>query len=207
MAIQDRKLREKEEKRRLILDTAMKLFVTEGFENVSTRKIGEKIEFSPTLIYFYFQSKEEILYTLYLEGFQKLMDRLSDTNKIHNPLKRLEEAIRLSIDFSIEHPEYVYLMLSIRPDNKSSDYKWDQSLRVKDFFGTITKEASDQGYIEAKDLEMLNLTSWAYNHGISSLYSMSKANDFPYKLDRETLYQSVKFYIKLISKKKKTNQH
>lgn len=203
MAIQDRKLREKEEKRRLILDTAMKLFVSEGFANVSTRKIGEKIEFSPTLIYFYFKSKEEILYTLYLEGFQKLFDRLEETKRVHNPLKRLEEAIRVSIDFSIEQPEYLYLMLSLRPDNQASDFKWDQSLRVKEFFGGITKEAAEQGYIDAKDLELLNLTSWAYNHGISSLYTISRNNDFPYAIDRDVLHQSVKFYIKLLAKKKK----
>jgi AcrR family transcriptional regulator len=203
MAIQDRKLREKGEKRRLILETAMKLFVSEGFANVSTRKIGEKIEFSPTLIYFYFKSKEEILYTLYLEGFQKLFDRLEETKRVSNPLKRLEEAIRVSIDFSIEQPEYLYLMLSLRPDNQVSDFKWDQSLRVKEFFGSITKEAAEQGYIESKDLDLLNLTSWAYNHGISSLYTMSRNNDFPYALNREVLHQSVKFYIKLLSKKKK----
>lgn len=203
MSIQDRKQREKEEKRRLILDTAMKLFVSEGFGNVSTRKIGEKIDFSPTLIYFYFKSKEEILYTLYLEGFQKFFDRLEETKRIQNPLKRLEEAIRVSVDFSIEQPEYLYLMLSIRPDNHRSDFKWDQSLRVKEFFGNITKQAADEGYIENKDLELLNLTSWAYNHGISSLYTMSRNNDFPFALNKEVLHQSVKFYIKLISKKKK----
>ncbi|MCG9876376.1 MAG: TetR/AcrR family transcriptional regulator [Leptospiraceae bacterium] len=203
MAIQDRKLREKEEKRRLILDTAMKLFVSEGFANVSTRKIGQRIEFSPTLIYFYFKSKEDILHTLYIEGFQKLFEILEETKKINNPLKRLEEAIRVSIDFSIEQPEYLYLMLSIRPDSQASDFKWDQSIRVKEFFGKITKEAADQGYIEAKDLELLNLTSWAYNHGISSLYTMARNNDFPYALDREILHQSVKFFIKLIAKKKK----
>lgn len=203
MAIQDRKLREKEEKRRLILDTAMKLFVSEGFANVSTRKIGQRIEFSPTLIYFYFKSKEDILHTLYKEGFQKLFEILEETKKINNPLKRFEEAIRVSIDFSIEQPEYLYLMLSIRPDNQGSDFKWDQSLRVKEFFGNLIKEAADQGYIETKDLELLSLTSWAYNHGISSLYTMSRNNDFPYALDRELLHQSVKFYIKLIAKKKK----
>lgn len=203
MAIQDRKLREKEEKRRLILDTAMKLFVSEGFANVSTRKIGQRIEFSPTLIYFYFKSKEDILHTLYMEGFQKLFEILEETKKINNPLKRFEEAIRVSIDFSIEQPEYLYLMLSIRPDNQGSDFKWDQSLRVKEFFGNLIKEAADQGYIETKDLELLSLTSWAYNHGISSLYTMSRNNDFPYALDRELLHQSVKFYIKLIAKKKK----
>ncbi|MCZ8343075.1 MAG: TetR/AcrR family transcriptional regulator [Leptospira sp.] len=192
----------------MILDTAMKLFVSEGFANVSTRKIGEKIEFSPTLIYFYFKSKEEILYTLYLEGFEKLFERLEETKRIPNPLKRLEEAIRVSVDFSIEQPEYLYLMLSIRPDSHihTSDFKWDQSLRVKEFFGKITKQAADEGFIDSKDLELLNLTSWAYNHGISSLYTMSRNNDFPYALTKDVLHQSVKFYIKLLTKKKESKK-
>lgn len=162
-----------------------------------------KIEFSSTLIYFYFKSKDEILYILYLEGYQKLFERLEETRKISNPLKRFEEALKVSIDFSIDQPEYFYLMLSIRPESQVSEFKWDQSLRVKEFFSDIGKEAASMGYIESKDLDLLILTTWAYEHGISSLFAISRNNDFPFALNREILYQSLKFYMKLITKKKK----
>ena len=58
MGINERKQREKEVMRGSILDTAMKLFLEEGFQNVSIRRIAEKIEYSPATIYLYFRNKD-----------------------------------------------------------------------------------------------------------------------------------------------------
>ncbi|MGL1180856.1 TetR/AcrR family transcriptional regulator, partial [Vibrio parahaemolyticus] len=59
MGINERKEKQKLELKRLILDASMKLFVEEGFENVSIRKIADLIEYSPTTIYLYFKDKNE----------------------------------------------------------------------------------------------------------------------------------------------------
>lgn len=50
MGVVERKAREKREIKDLILDAARKLFVREGYENVSMRKIADKIEYSPATI-------------------------------------------------------------------------------------------------------------------------------------------------------------
>ena len=55
MGIKERRAREKEQLRRQILSAARELFVNEGYENVSMRKIANKIEYSPTTIYLYFK--------------------------------------------------------------------------------------------------------------------------------------------------------
>jgi DNA-binding transcriptional regulator YbjK len=54
MGIAERKEKQKAEIRKMILDASMKLFVEEGFENVSIRKIADLIEYSPTTVYLYF---------------------------------------------------------------------------------------------------------------------------------------------------------
>ena len=56
----------------LIIKTAMKLFIDEGIENVSIRKIADKIEYSPGSIYSYFKDKGEIIHAIHTEGFEKL---------------------------------------------------------------------------------------------------------------------------------------
>ena len=61
MGVQERRAREKKELRGEILDAARDLFLREGYENVSMRKIAEKIEYSPTTIYLYFQDKADLL--------------------------------------------------------------------------------------------------------------------------------------------------
>ena len=72
MGVQERREREKQGIREEILEAARQLFVTEGYENVSIRKIAEKIEYSPGTIYLYFQDKAEILAQISEETFSRL---------------------------------------------------------------------------------------------------------------------------------------
>src|SRR4249920_3695592 len=74
MGIKERQHRDREAVRRAILDAARELFVAEGFQNVSIRKIAERIEYSPAAIYGYFPSKDDIFFALAEEGFRLLCD-------------------------------------------------------------------------------------------------------------------------------------
>src|SRR3954470_15008431 len=74
MGIKERQERDREAVRRAILDAARDLFVTEGYQNVSIRKIAERIEYSPASIYSYFESKDDIFFELAEEGFRLLSD-------------------------------------------------------------------------------------------------------------------------------------
>src|SRR5207245_8296320 len=74
MGIKERHERDREAVHRAILDAARDLFVTEGYQNVSIRKIAERIEYSPAAIYGYFRSKDDIFFALAEEGFRLLCD-------------------------------------------------------------------------------------------------------------------------------------
>ena len=74
MGIKERQERDREAVRRAILDAARELFVAEGYQNVSIRKIAERIEYSPAAIYGYFPSKDDIFFALAEEGFRLLGD-------------------------------------------------------------------------------------------------------------------------------------
>ena len=72
MGIRERHERDREAIQRAILDAARELFVSEGYQNVSIRKIAERIEYSPAAIYGYFRSKDDIFFALAEEGFRLL---------------------------------------------------------------------------------------------------------------------------------------
>src|SRR5581483_634392 len=74
MGIKERQTREREAVRAAILKAARTLFLSEGYANVSMRKIAEQIEYSPGAIYSYFPSKEEIFFALAEEGLEYLRD-------------------------------------------------------------------------------------------------------------------------------------
>ena len=60
MGIAERKEREREEVKDLILNAAREIFLSEGYENTSIRKIATKIEYSPGIIYHHFKDKNDL---------------------------------------------------------------------------------------------------------------------------------------------------
>lgn len=116
MGIKERQERDREAVRRAILDAARELFVTEGFQHVSIRKIAERIEYSPAAIYSYFPSKDDIFFALAEEGFRLLgspADAL-ETLKHLPPLDRLRTIFWRMYEFSLQHPQYFALMFMER---------------------------------------------------------------------------------------------
>jgi AcrR family transcriptional regulator len=114
MGIKERQLRDRETVRRAILDAARELFVAEGFQNVSIRKIAERIEYSPAAIYGYFPSKDDIFFALAEEGFRLLGDPGTPPRRTElqalPPLARVRAVFWRLYEFSREQPQYFALM-------------------------------------------------------------------------------------------------
>ena len=114
MGIKERQERDREAVRRSILDAARELFVTEGFQNVSIRKIAERIEYSPAAIYGYFPSKDDIFFALAEEGFRLLGDpaamRRDPALQDAPPLERVRAVFWRLYEFSRDQPQYFALM-------------------------------------------------------------------------------------------------
>src|SRR6266568_7102211 len=110
MGVRQRRAREKEGLREEILDAARALFVKEGYESVSIRKIADKIEYSPGTIYLYFRDKAEILDKICEQTFAKLIVRMQAIeNDNADPLDKLHRAIRTYIQFGLDHPHHYVL--------------------------------------------------------------------------------------------------
>src|SRR5438105_4268623 len=112
MGIKERQERDREAVRRAILDAARELFVSEGFQNVSIRKIAERIEYSPAAIYGYFAGKDDIFFALAEEGFRLLCDggRMPDEWQTLKPYEQVRRRFERLYEFSHEHPAYFALM-------------------------------------------------------------------------------------------------
>jgi AcrR family transcriptional regulator len=114
MGIKERHERDREAVRRSILDAARELFVSEGFQHVSIRKIAERIEYSPAAIYSYFPSKDDIFFALAEEGFRLLGDPGTPAaqQQLHQlpPLARVRAVFWRLYEFSREQPQYFALM-------------------------------------------------------------------------------------------------
>src|SRR5207253_5359302 len=65
-----------EEKRRVILDAAVRVFARKGFHASRVGDIAEEAGVAHGLLYHYFSSKEEVLETVFRENWRQLLDAL-----------------------------------------------------------------------------------------------------------------------------------
>ena len=110
MGTKERHQRDREAVRRAILDTARDLFVSKGYENVSIRKIADRIEYSPAAIYSYFPSKDDIFFALAEESVRLLRDCSVRSLDGLPVIERLRSIVLRLYRFSIEHPQYFALV-------------------------------------------------------------------------------------------------
>jgi AcrR family transcriptional regulator len=89
-----------------ILDAARQLAEKEGFEAISIRKIAQKIDYTPSLIYHYFASKEEIVSVLLQQGYAKLAAALGAAgNQAQDPKRKLMAMTRTFLQTALEIPQ------------------------------------------------------------------------------------------------------
>lgn len=174
MGVKERRLREKENLREEILDAARELFVKEGYESVSMRKIAEKIEYSPTTIYLYFADKAELLYCLCQETFEQLRKSMEVLGQESNdPLSCLKKSMKIYIDFGLEHPNHYKVAFIIKPEHQENAdlYLSEQSSGQKAYscMRKVVEEGINQGQLRAGDVEATTQVIWAAIHGVTSL--------------------------------------
>jgi AcrR family transcriptional regulator len=110
MGIRERQDRERQAVRQAILDAGRDLFVSDGYRNVSIRKIAERIEYSPAAIYSYFPSKDDIFYALAEEGFHRLDDKVRSSLGHEDPLEEVRACWWAYYEFSKQEREFFELM-------------------------------------------------------------------------------------------------
>ena len=192
MGSKERRARDKENLREEILEVARALFIKEGFENVSIRKIADKVEYAPGTIYLYFRDKSDILRTICDETFGKLHQRLSAiVRDTAPPLEKLRRAGRVYIDFALEHPSQYVLVFMTRWQKEKVDTapgaKDVGSLCFQDLC-QIVQQCMDENLMRGSDVQEMSQTVWAAVHGVASLL-IAKC-EFPL-IERSRLVESV----------------
>lgn len=181
MGTLDRREREKRSMKARILKTAMRLFLKEGFEKVTIRRIAGEIEYSPATIYLYFTDKDEILFALHEQGFEELYARQQAVLSIKDPMERLRRHGHVYITFALEQPEYYDLMFIMRsPVRKFKESEeWTAGRRSYEFLRKNVEECIAAGYLPQGQPEVATFSVWSLAHGIVSLIIRGRCGMFP----------------------------
>ncbi|HEX8267662.1 MAG TPA: TetR/AcrR family transcriptional regulator [Pyrinomonadaceae bacterium] len=174
MGVKQRREREKENLRQVIINAAREMFAEEGYHSVSMRKIADKIEYSPTTIYLYFKDKNDLLRQICDETFAKLGQKLGSIGKKHSSnLEGLREGLRAYVEFGLKHPKHyeVTFMLPLTENLGETENDFADSLgkRAFDYLRKGVADCMASGEIKKGDVDLISQTLWAGIHGVTSL--------------------------------------
>ena len=169
MGTKERQVRERTKVRQAILDAARDLFVKQGFEHVSIRKIAEKIEYAPGTIYLYFRDKAEILDRICEETFSKLAQRMHAINQDPaNPLDGLRRGLRTYVQFGVDNPNH-YVCTFVQAKQIPHDHQPKAGERCFDNLRAAVQRCIDAGQLNCEDVEEVAQALWAGVHGVTTL--------------------------------------
>lgn len=174
MGTAERKAKEKEELKELILQAAQKLFVERGVEHTTIRNIATEIEYSVGTVYVYYRDKNEILHDLHRRGFMTLGASMAALQHVSHPFERLKAIGRAYIAFALENQLMYDLMFIMKAPmhavRMNQEEKWREGMAT---FGVLRQTIADcmaAGYFKGHEVEALSFVIWSAVHGMCSLY-------------------------------------
>ena len=204
MGVAERKAREQEELKQQILDAARELFVREGYESVSMRKIAAKIEYSPGSIYTYFKDKDEILDCLCEETFAHLhAHKLAALHEMKgDALEVLKKGMETYIHFGLDHPDdYIVTFILKTPLHESPEHcatrKAKAGQRCFGDFRNVIHRCMEEGKIKNADLEETTQALWAGIHGLTALLITRPA--FPFAERERLIKRTIEILVRGVS--------
>lgn len=107
MPISDRKEREKEMRRKDIIDTAEKLIFENGYENITMADIAKGSELARSTLYLYFKNKKEIYLSISIRGTQILNKMFKEYyNRGETGIEKVKMLMIAFYKFYKEYPGY-----------------------------------------------------------------------------------------------------
>jgi AcrR family transcriptional regulator len=100
------------DKRRLILDAAVRVFARQGFHACRVSDIADEAGVAYGLVYHYFSSKDEILDTLFLERWNVLLHVIAQAEARDVPVReKLHDVAAFIVDSYVHDPDVMKVII------------------------------------------------------------------------------------------------
>lgn len=160
-----------------ILEAAKSLFLEQGYEATSIRKIASRIGISPTTIYLYYKGKTEIVHALHSAGFELLNKKFETLHLVEEPFERLKAMGRCYIDFAIDHKGFYEIMFIMKEplkylqnaENPTCNSDWEEGKTAFHALISTIEDCMNNGYFKHYDSHTLALLIWSHMHGLCTL--------------------------------------
>jgi AcrR family transcriptional regulator len=171
--------------RRQILDAAREAFVQHGYEEVSMRRLAEKVGCSHGNLYLHFKDKEALFDSLVEESFGQFTEGLRKvpaTAQRGDPVEFLRKAGRAYVSFGIANASvYEFAFMLRRPGLHRTGVAYER-------MRSLVQRCIDEQRFRRMDVDAASQALWAAAHGITSLLILRPT--FPWA-DRDQLIGQV----------------
>lgn len=135
---------------------ALEIIVKEGYNSLSIRKLSKSLQVSPTTIYNYFKSRDEIYIYVLNRGFEMLFEEfIKACASLSKPVDRLKALCETFLSFSIRERDLTFIMFILDTpkyyDYVKTDYEADMrvelnnALKCRDIIVQTIAEIADAG--------------------------------------------------------------
>ena len=155
-----------------ILEAAERIFVAEGYEGATIRKIADEVGVSSTALYMHFQDKGCILFEICERTLTLLLERNGEiAAKPLDPVVRVKMMLDAYMRWGLEHPNAYQLVYCGRPMSASF---WPEDTRdlpsqCYDIFSGVVREIAATGRLRTGTADSAAQALWMSCHGVVAL--------------------------------------
>ncbi|MDI1255593.1 MAG: TetR/AcrR family transcriptional regulator [Flavobacterium sp.] len=204
MSTADRKARDKENLKSLILQGAKKLFLEKGIEQTTIRNIADEIDYSVGTVYVYFKDKNAILHDIHSIGFQELGRNFTELFTMEDPMERLRKMGVIYMKFAIENSEMYDLMFNVKAPmefiENSEKEEWNEGVGTFDALKNTVGQCMEKGHFKGHSLEPLSFMIWSLVHGMCCLEIRNRTKGVKFKNPDTILFDGYREFLKIIEK-------
>ena len=156
-----------------IFNQACELYLGEGIEAVSMRRLALDLGVTAPALYKHYASREEILLDVVSEAYRLCGEQLTGGLLGSTPEERFRLAGEGYLNFALAHPKFYEVMYAPTHTFGVASYPEELTARmagVGQSFNDRVRECIGVGLLQPLDAQDVSLTLWAHAHGLISIY-------------------------------------
>ncbi|HEY3694776.1 TetR/AcrR family transcriptional regulator [Phenylobacterium sp.] len=155
-----------------ILDAAERIFVAEGYDGATIRRIADEVGVSSTALYMHFPDKAAILMEICERTLTQLLDRNTElAAKPVDSVTRVRMMLEAYVRWGLQHPNAYNLVYSGPRPNADAwpEGTTELSWRCYEIYASVVREIAAAGRLRAGSADAAAQVSWMAGHGLVAL--------------------------------------
>ena len=170
MGIKERRQRQKQQLRDGILSAAREIASSEGWRAVTIRRIAERVEYSPPVIYEYFDSKEDLLLELVRMGYAAQLGAVESAREASaEPEEALLGMARAWCRFAFDSPDLYQAMYGLGGVSFPVAELQKEGEKIAEATGGAIGEVLTKNGMDTTGVRDKVVLAWGTLHGLVAL--------------------------------------